>query len=143
MLTGPGVTGANGWCSKRFPKRSVPVNFASDNAYGAMPEMVAALAIANDGPARSYGDDEITARVRTRLRSIFEHEVFVYPVVTGTAANALSLATLVPPHGAIICHADSHIAVEDRKSTRLNSSHPSISYAVFCLKKKKKKKKYE
>src|SRR5690348_17381506 len=29
----------------------------------------------------------------------------------------------------------------DRKSTRLNSSHPSISYAVFCLKKKKKKKK--
>src|SRR5438876_7350783 len=30
----------------------------------------------------------------------------------------------------------------DRKSTRLNSSHPSISYAVFCLKKKKKKKKY-
>src|SRR5438876_8569079 len=28
--------------------------------------------------------------------------------------------------------------VEDRKSTRLNSSHPSISYAVFCLKKKKK-----
>src|SRR5438876_4600336 len=29
----------------------------------------------------------------------------------------------------------------DRKSTRLNSSHPSISYAVFCLKKKKNKKK--
>src|SRR5438876_3606848 len=33
----------------------------------------------------------------------------------------------------------SGIAVLDRKSTRLNSSHPSISYAVFCLKKKKKK----
>src|SRR5207249_7245005 len=31
--------------------------------------------------------------------------------------------------------------VVDRKSTRLNSSHVSISYAVFCLKKKKKKKK--
>src|SRR5690348_17777676 len=31
----------------------------------------------------------------------------------------------------------------DRKSTRLNSSHPSISYAVFCLKKKKKKKKHK
>src|SRR5690348_18196743 len=29
------------------------------------------------------------------------------------------------------------VALEDRKSTRLNSSHPSISYAVFCLKKKK------
>src|SRR5438309_2420112 len=33
-------------------------------------------------------------------------------------------------------------APTDRKSTRLNSSHSSISYAVFCLKKKKKKKKY-
>jgi threonine aldolase len=89
------------------------LNLASDNAYGAMPEIVAALAQSNNGPARSYGDDDITARVRTRLRSIFEHEVFVYPVVTGTAANALSLATLVPPHGAIICHADSHIAVDE------------------------------
>src|SRR5438874_6085736 len=33
------------------------------------------------------------------------------------------------------------VRVEDRKSTRLNSSHVEISYAVFCLKKKKKKKK--
>src|SRR5690348_17500036 len=33
-----------------------------------------------------------------------------------------------------------HPRPRDRKSTRLNSSHPSISYAVFCLKKKKKKK---
>src|SRR5438876_10687597 len=35
----------------------------------------------------------------------------------------------------------SRVLFEDRKSTRLNSSHPSISYAVFCLKKKKTKKK--
>src|SRR5690348_17859073 len=35
---------------------------------------------------------------------------------------------------------DDH-AEQDRKSTRLNSSHPSISYAVFCLKKKKKNQK--
>src|SRR5690348_18237043 len=35
------------------------------------------------------------------------------------------------------------VVAQDRKSTRLNSSHPSISYAVFCLKKKKKKKKDE
>src|SRR5690554_7231169 len=34
-----------------------------------------------------------------------------------------------------------HYREEDRKSTRLNSSHVRISYAVFCLKKKKKKKK--
>src|SRR5207244_11313224 len=36
----------------------------------------------------------------------------------------------------------SPIGVSDRKSTRLNSSHQIISYAVFCLKKKKQKKKY-
>ena len=80
------------------------MNFASDNAYGAMPEILAALARAGEGPARSYGDDEITARLRNHLAEIFEHEVFVYPVVTGTAANALALATLVPPHGAVFCH---------------------------------------
>jgi threonine aldolase len=91
----------------------VRVNFASDNAYGAMPEILAALAQAGEGAAHSYGDDEITARVRARLESVFEHEVFVYPVVTGTAANALSLATLVPPHGAIVCHAESHIAGDE------------------------------
>src|SRR5699024_12782977 len=38
---------------------------------------------------------------------------------------------------------ESASAEEDRKSTRLNSSHVSISYAVFCLKKKKKKKQKE
>src|SRR5688572_32035627 len=39
------------------------------------------------------------------------------------------------------CPIDPNSAKEDRKSTRLNSSHSQISYAVFCLKKKKKKKK--
>lgn len=89
------------------------MNFASDNAYGAMPEILASLARAGEGAARSYGDDETTARVRKRLSEIFEHEVFVYPVITGTAANALALATLAPPHGAIFCHAESHIAVDE------------------------------
>src|SRR5713226_5031748 len=36
-----------------------------------------------------------------------------------------------------LLHVDSALHARDRKSTRLNSSHPSISYAVFCLKKKK------
>src|SRR5690348_17529293 len=47
-------------------------------------------------------------------------------------------ATTTSTHTAVAIH-----AIGDRKSTRLNSSHPSISYAVFCLKKKKKKKKYK
>src|SRR5690348_18107624 len=44
-----------------------------------------------------------------------------------------------PPGAPMILHIS--FGLTDRKSTRLNSSHPSISYAVFCLKKKKKKKK--
>src|SRR5690242_21776606 len=40
-----------------------------------------------------------------------------------------------------VARADGERGERDRKSTRLNSSHMSISYAVFCLKKKKKKKK--
>src|SRR4051794_41319082 len=43
-------------------------------------------------------------------------------------------------HESIYAPAAGALHAEDRKSTRLNSSHPSISYAVFCLKKKKKKK---
>ena len=89
------------------------MNFASDNAYGAWPEMLAALARANEGAVPSYGDDEITARVRNKLAEVFAHDVIVHPVVTGTAANALALATLVPPHGAVLCHKESHIARDE------------------------------
>src|SRR6185312_16714722 len=89
------------------------MNFVSDNAYGATPEILAALSVANSGAVPSYGDDPITARVQKRLSEIFEREVVAHPVVTGTAANALVLATLCPPHGAIFCHHESHIAVDE------------------------------
>src|SRR5437868_7523798 len=52
----------------------------------------------------------------------------------------LALGDELEHDGRRICLRD---ACEDRKSTRLNSSHVSISYAVFCLKKKKKKKLYD
>ncbi|HEY5338670.1 MAG TPA: low specificity L-threonine aldolase [Rhizomicrobium sp.] len=89
------------------------MNFISDNAYGASAQILAALGAASDGTAPSYGDDALTARVTTRLSVIFEHELAAYPVVTGTAANSLALATLCPPYGAIFCHAGSHIAVDE------------------------------
>jgi threonine aldolase len=89
------------------------MNLASDNAYGVWPEMLAALARANEGAVPSYGDDEITARVRNKLAEVFAHDVIVHPVVTGTAANALALATIVPPHGAVLCHKESHIARDE------------------------------
>jgi threonine aldolase len=89
------------------------MNFVSDNAYGAAPEMLAALAAANDGAVTSYGEDPVTARVSARLCEIFEREVWAFPVISGTAANALALAALCPAYGAIFCHAESHIAVDE------------------------------
>ncbi len=89
------------------------MNFTSDNAYGASPEILAAVAAANAGAAASYGADAITTALQVRMEALFEHDVAVYPVVTGTAANALALATLCPPHGAIFCHALAHIAVDE------------------------------
>ena len=89
------------------------MNFSSDNAYGAWPEILAALEAASRGASPSYGDDPLTAKVRGRLSELFAREVAVYPVISGTAANALALATLVPQHGAVFCHAESHIAVDE------------------------------
>jgi threonine aldolase len=89
------------------------MNFASDNAYGAVPEILAALAEANDGAAAPYGEDPLTARVEARLSEVFGRELAAFPVISGTAANALALAAISPPYGAIFCHEESHIAVDE------------------------------
>lgn len=89
------------------------MNFASDNAYGADPEILKALAAASAGSTASYGEDRLTKELKARLATIFEREVAVFPVVTGTAANALALSTLCPQHGAVICHDHAHIAVDE------------------------------
>jgi len=89
------------------------MNFSSDNVAGISPEILAALAAANSGRPPSYGEDPLTRRVERRLAEIFEHEVAVFPVATGTAANALALATLVPPWGAVYCHAEAHVVVDE------------------------------
>jgi threonine aldolase len=89
------------------------MNFASDNTSGISPEILAALAAANDGVVGSYGADPITARLQAKLADLFEHEVFVFPVATGTAANALALAAVTPPWGAVLCHPLAHIACDE------------------------------
>jgi threonine aldolase len=93
------------------------VNFASDNTAGVAPAILAALARVNDGHVPSYGDDEVTARVKRRLADLFEHEVAVFLVPTGTAANALALAQFMPPWGAVLCHVESHIATDECGAT--------------------------
>ena len=87
--------------------------FASDNTAGMAPEILAALGKANSGYALGYGNDEWTARVEKRFAEIFEHEVAVFLVPTGTVANALALAHLTPPWGAVLCHEASHIATDE------------------------------
>ena len=89
------------------------MNFCSDNVAGIAPEIMAAIEKANQGAMPSYGADAITARVEQRLSEIFEREVAAFPVVTGTSANALALSTLTPPYGAIYCHPEAHIMVDE------------------------------
>src|SRR3954467_9589718 len=89
------------------------MNFASDNAAGIAPEILAAISRANDGAALAYGRDDWTRRVEQRFAEIFEREVAVFLVPTGTAANALALAHLTPPWGAVLCHEDAHIATDE------------------------------
>jgi threonine aldolase len=85
------------------------MNFGSDNVAGAAPEIMAAIEAANRGAAMPYGNDPITKRLDAIFSDLFEHPVAVFPVATGSAANALALAAMTPPHGAIYCHADAHI----------------------------------
>lgn len=84
--------------------------FASDN-WGPVPEPVLkALTRANEGPAPAYGGDGLTASVRDGLRALFEApEAGVFLVASGTAANALSLATLCPPWGTVFCSDVAHV----------------------------------
>ncbi|HXZ01354.1 MAG TPA: beta-eliminating lyase-related protein [Stellaceae bacterium] len=89
------------------------MNFRSDNVAGIAPEILAAIAAANLGTAPSYGDDAVTRRLAAAVAALFEHEVAVFPVATGTAANALALATLTPVWGAIYCHEASHVQTDE------------------------------
>ncbi|WP_342236943.1 threonine aldolase family protein [Inquilinus sp. OTU3971] len=89
------------------------INLASDNVAGAAPEILAAIASAAGGRVPSYGGDEITARLQDRLSEVFERRVAAFPVPTGTAANALALATFTPPYGAVLCHREAHVAVDE------------------------------
>ena len=89
------------------------MNFASDNAAGIAPEIMAALERANDGFALGYGNDDWTRRVEKKFAELFKHEVAVFLVSTGTGANALALAHVTPPWGAVLCHQDAHIATDE------------------------------
>lgn len=85
------------------------MDFASDNASGASDKVMAALVHANKGFSPAYGADALTREAEARLSALFERECAVFLLATGTASNALALASFTPPWGAIFCHQDAHV----------------------------------
>jgi threonine aldolase len=95
------------------------MNFASDNVYGVHPKILAALAEANGGTAPSYGGDGYTKKAEEALKEVFGCDLRAFLVTSGTAANGLALSSITPGFGAIICHAEAHIAVDECNSPEL------------------------
>ena len=89
------------------------MRFLSDNTATVCPEILNTLAEANTGLAAAYGDDPWTQRLDGALGMFFGTEVRAFPIATGTAANALALATLTPPYGAVFAHHEAHIACDE------------------------------
>jgi threonine aldolase len=87
--------------------------FNSDNCATVCPEVLAAIVAANQGHASAYGDDAWTQQLHGAFSKFFDKQVYAFAVASGTAANALSLATLTPPYGAIFTHAEAHIVRDE------------------------------
>ena len=87
--------------------------FFSDNVTSACPEVMDALAAANAGVAAAYGEDMYSSDIKATFSEIFETDVDVFPVVTGTVCNALAMSALSPPFGKIYCHALSHLNTDE------------------------------
>ncbi|MDB5691351.1 MAG: low specificity L-threonine aldolase, partial [Alphaproteobacteria bacterium] len=77
------------------------MRFFSDNAAAACPEVMAALAGASALDI-AYDGDRWSARLDSAFSDLFGTEVAALWVATGTAANALALASLCPPFGSIV-----------------------------------------
>lgn len=88
------------------------MNFASDNWAGAHPKIAESLARHAGGYATAYGASELDRQVERRFSDVFERDVAVFFVATGTAANALSLALVNRPGGVAFCHREAHV-IED------------------------------
>jgi threonine aldolase len=88
------------------------MRFFSDNAAPAHPKVIEAIADSNQLDT-AYDGDEWSQRLDGAFSDIFETEVKALWVSTGTAANCLALAALCPPYGAILCHRDAHIEVDE------------------------------
>jgi threonine aldolase len=107
----PGLAygGAASACRAKEARVSVKKNFYSDNVSGAAPEILAALVAANSGDTAPYGADALTEGLPARFAELFETEVEVFPVGTGTAANGLCASIVAAPYGAIYLSDAAHL----------------------------------
>lgn len=86
------------------------MSFASDNWSGASPAVLAAVSTAFSGDdAPAYGTDPQTAEAKAAISDVFERDVAVFFLGSGTAANGLAIAHLTRPWGAVFCHSASHV----------------------------------
>ena len=88
------------------------MNFTSDNITGASPKILQAIVDSNRGSASPYGADPWTKDAEERLSALFDKDVSVVLVGTGTGSNALALSAIVPPGTALFCHEEAHV-IED------------------------------
>lgn len=88
------------------------MHFASDNWAGAHPKIAESLSTHAAGFAEAYGASELDKRVEQRFNELFEREVAVFFVGTGTAANSLALASVNRPGGVSMVHREAHV-IED------------------------------
>ena len=91
------------------PSRS----FASDNNAGVHPEVIKALAAANEGHVIAYGDDPFTARAVKQFQKVLVKDVAVFFVFGGTGANVLGLQAVTRSYQAVICAETAHINVDE------------------------------
>ncbi len=89
------------------------MDFRSDNIATVAPEIMAAIERANRGTVGSYGGDAISQRLDELFGTLFEKAVRVFPVSTGSVANALALSVMTPPYGAVYAHQLSHVNGEE------------------------------
>lgn len=87
--------------------------FASDNWAGAHSKIAERLLAESGGFASAYGTSDLDQQVEAKFAEIFEREVAVFFVATGTAANSLSLASVQKPGGISFCHAEAHVAEDE------------------------------
>ena len=97
------------------------MNFRADNEAPIAQPILQAIIDANNGSDYAYGGDAQTAQLNTIFSELFETEVSVFALLSGTAANALCMAAAAPPYGAIFCHEQAHMQVDECGAAELQT----------------------